>query len=187
MGWTSSDSWKSVSDVRKSIMGDYASGQMSATLLKMQRGLNRSRNQLWALEERGGVVTITVFLVSKEGGSFAMKSMGIEAHPYYYDCPESFLSKIDPPTNDMGEEWLAGARVFQEARKRTFDVGDKVMVYGKPYTVVGTADKKTQRWYLIEGEEAGIYRAKPEEMTLEGEPEKFGPSVMIVERQSVGV
>lgn len=69
---------------------------------------------LWILWEHTPIgndpyITARCCLISHSKGQTTYKEIDIDYHPYYYDCPQSWLVRIQPQ-GEMGMEWLAKAK-----------------------------------------------------------------------------
>lgn len=69
-------------------------------------------NTMYALHETGPVGTdgrsrkwIGIYLLQKHGDSWGYKDMSEDMHPYYYDCPVSYLDEADETDNVHANEW----------------------------------------------------------------------------------
>lgn len=79
-------------------------GRVFRTLRKCLRG-----NTMYALHESGPEDDTTkwigVYLLARHGGAWGYKDMDETVHPYYYDCPVSYLDEADEATTDGAKEW----------------------------------------------------------------------------------
>jgi hypothetical protein len=71
-------------------------------------------NTMYALHETGPVGEdgrsrkwIGVYLLQRDSrdGTWGYKDMAEEMHPYYYDCPVSYLDEADEPASEHAKEW----------------------------------------------------------------------------------
>jgi len=112
MGWTFPFN-ASRSDVVEDLTRDQktANGGVFRTLRKCFRG-----NTMYALHESGpeGETRkwIAVYLLQRDAssGDWGYKDMDESMHPYYFDCPVSYLDEADEPTSDGAREWRAEVR-----------------------------------------------------------------------------
>ena len=95
----------------------YESGHIFRTLRHCCKG-----NVLYALHESGqGGETrkwIGVYLMQKHDGRWGYKDMEESMHPYYYNCPVSYLDDADEPVNDSASKWREEVRRQAAERKR---------------------------------------------------------------------
>jgi hypothetical protein len=107
-----------------------ANGGVFRTLRKCFRG-----NTMYALHESGpeGETRkwIAVYLLQRSEGSWGYKDMDESMHPYYYDCPVSYLDEADEPTSDGAREWRA------EVRRLAAERASKKPKKGETWTLVG--------------------------------------------------
>ena len=84
MGWDSSSSWRSKSDV--------VADQLQNPSILAKKVV---KDGVWFLAPHyeSGVVCIGFLLIEKQGGSYYAKVLGECEHPYYFDCPKSYLAK----------------------------------------------------------------------------------------------
>lgn len=73
--------------------------------------------------------TATFHMMSSGGGMTYYKSMDIDCHPYYYSCPKSWLSLIQPQ-DPGGEEW--------KERAAAHHTGVVKITPGLPFVINGT-------------------------------------------------
>lgn len=111
MGWTSSNSWRTVNDVVR----EYTSPEAFVPGVKLVDFKLKAEGSgtfaLWLLVDidpaaghpASGLV-ILLDLISNEGGGLAVKQMDESMHPYYYTCPVSFLNRAPV----RSEAWRAG-------------------------------------------------------------------------------
>lgn len=99
---------------RRQVIDELTQGRVDGghefrTLRKCFRG-----NTMYALHESGplGETTkwIGVYLLQRQGGSWGYKDMCETLHPFYYDCPVSYLDEADEPMNDSAKEWRSIVR-----------------------------------------------------------------------------
>lgn len=105
-------------------------GEVFRTLQKCFRG-----NTMYALHESGQKGNlhkwIGIYLIQRGGPYWGYKAMSEDMHPYYYDCPVSFLDEADEPTTKAASEWRAIVRDL--AAKRVMKKPKK----GETWTLVG--------------------------------------------------
>jgi len=92
------------------------------TLRKCFRG-----NTMYALHESGERGNprkwLGIYLLQRHNGDWGYKDMSEDCHPYYYDCPVSYLDAADEPSTDNAREWRrlvreqAAVRASKKPRK----------------------------------------------------------------------
>jgi hypothetical protein len=106
-----------------------ANGGVFRTLRKCFRG-----NTMYALHETGpeGQTRkwIGIYLLQRSQGSWGYKDMSEDMHPYYYDCPVSYLDEADEPTSESAKEWRALVRQEAEARAAKKPKVGEIWTYG---------------------------------------------------------
>jgi hypothetical protein len=72
-------------------------------------------NHLWTIWERkeDGHKFIVLFLLARDRGNWGYKDMTESMHPYYYDCPLSFLDEVPVAS----EDWREGVINHHSAEK----------------------------------------------------------------------
>ena len=161
MGWTSG--YKSAAEIRREL-------NTVRTSVKVVRQTSTYYGRhFWTLYETAdGRRFIHLDLIEKAGNGWGYKGMSEEAHPFYYDCPSSLLAEAGETTSKDVLAWREKVRAFHERTTVTYNVGDRVMVYGKLYRVVGTI----KRSYQIESlENSRIYKCSAAKMAPSPEPE----------------
>lgn len=96
---------------------------MGASVFRTLRHCCRG-NVLYALHETvksDGASTkwIGVYLLQRDNrdGSWGYKDMDESMHPYYYNCPVSYLDQADEPFNESAKKWRAEVRRQAQERK----------------------------------------------------------------------
>jgi len=110
-------------------------------------------SDLWiVVETPSGQNMIVLYRIATRRGMTGYMGMPESSGPYYFTCPLSFLD-MAPETNP---EWRAKVRAHHARNegKKDIRVGSKVLVYGKPYTVVG----RIRRSLLVVNEAGRQYR-----------------------------
>ena len=74
---------------------------------------------MWILWEHRPIdkdpyVTARFVKIEHRKGETTYKQIDIDCHPYYYDCPSSWLTRIRP-RGEMGMEWLEKAKKHAHA------------------------------------------------------------------------
>lgn len=71
---------------------------------------------LLEVEDKGKkYITATFHKISTGKNMTYYKSIDIDAHPCYYNCPKSWLNQIQPQTS-YGEEWLETAKSVSQVK-----------------------------------------------------------------------
>ena len=126
MGWTGV--CMDMAMTKKMVLKDmeWSSEKGSSKVLAHANG----RGGLWILREivinekrdydefdvGGPYVTATFVKMEHKKGETFYKEMDIDVHPYNYDCPSSWLKRIQPQYT-MGKEWLEKAVKIADAMK----------------------------------------------------------------------
>ena len=74
-------------------------------------------NHLWTKEEYKADVSITLYLLAKDGNSWAYKGMGECAGPYY-DCPAKLFKGLTKPLNEYAERWRKEVLEYREKKAK---------------------------------------------------------------------
>lgn len=90
------------------------------------------RGGLWILREITHInkdphpnhvyITATFVKMDHRKGETTYKEINIDCHPYYYDCPKSWLTRIQPQ-GEMGMDWLAKAKDYANRMKMEIKAG----------------------------------------------------------------
>ena len=67
-------------------------------------------------------ITATFVKMDHRKGETTYKEINIDCHPYYYDCPKSWLTRIQPQ-GEMGMDWLAKAQDYANRMKMEIKAG----------------------------------------------------------------
>ena len=123
MGWTGV--YMDMASTKKMVLKDmeWSSEKGSSKVLAHANG----RGGLWILREiqinksneydgRDPYITATFVKMEHKKGETFYKEMDIDVHPYNYDCPSSWLKRIQPQYT-MGKEWLEKAVKIADAMK----------------------------------------------------------------------
>jgi hypothetical protein len=97
---------------------------------------------------------ITLHLMRKHQGCWAEKAVGEEMGPCHYSCPEKFFGMVECKGGYAAEfrEKCRAMRAAKKARsKQTFEVGEKVEIYGKDYTIL----RPFKRSFIVRSHEDG--------------------------------
>ena len=106
MGWDSCSNWTTKNDVVQSVLKD---GDVVEHTL---RG-----NTLWAIHKNmSGHIFIACHIMEKHGGCYSVKSMSVDMHPYFYDCPLKYLDVVACDGNASGMAWRAKVREIASAK-----------------------------------------------------------------------
>ncbi len=122
---------------RRELIDHLVSGNGIKTLKHCCKG-----NNLWAVHEyvRTGDTEPTRYVAlyllrgGKHGDMWGYKDMDESMHPYYYNCPLSYLDGLSEPTGSAAE-WRENVRKYHTRRSRKLYVGDMFRLYGLEYKV----------------------------------------------------
>lgn len=78
--------------------------------------------------------TATFIFMESAGGMTYYKEIDIDCAPYAYDCPKTWLTRIQPSGKD-GESWLEKAKAHHANQKKIVP-GLKIIYDGKVFEVV---------------------------------------------------
>lgn len=81
MGWTSSNKWKTKTDIINAIVNEHC----------RIRTFQLRGNELWTVQNVGNDSIIVLYLLEKEGKVWAYKDIDESMGPCYYKCPIEFL------------------------------------------------------------------------------------------------
>lgn len=133
MGWYGN--YESPSKVKEEILRELP--PESYTILKIA-STNYGRH-LWIAAENPKTTErfILFFLMNGSRGSYAYKPMDESMGPYEYDCPLALLNLVESsePVNEYAKNWRAKVRAFHAKKSRAFTAGQKVTIFGEPYTI----------------------------------------------------
>ena len=166
MGWDGQYSWRSPRDVRDTLNRDrQASGR---TKLVDQKSTQYGKH-LWSLFETQvdqdtpglglvpkGTRFITLDLIEKHGDCWMHKGIDEMSHPFHYDCPVSLLNKATAPLNEGARKFREGVLAQRAAMARTFEVGTRLSLYGKAYTV--TRKLPVNRGLIVTRDDGQVFR-----------------------------
>lgn len=87
----------------------------------------RGNGGMWILREirengKDPFVTATFVKMEHKKGETFYEKIDIDYHPYYYDCPQSWLTRIQAQ-GEMGMDWLAKAKDYANRMKMEIKVG----------------------------------------------------------------
>lgn len=104
MGWTFSPSWRTKEAVVAELLGDGYHKTIAHRLVG---------HSLWCVKEgpKDGRY-IALFLLQSSRHGWGYKDMDESCHPYYYNCPLSFLALRTCKTGKYAAEWLAKVYEF---------------------------------------------------------------------------
>lgn len=110
MGWTGV--YMDLASTKKMILKDmdFTGSSFTSKVLAHARG----NGGMWILREihengKDPFITATFVQMEHSKGETTYKEIDIDCHPYSYDCPQSWLARIQPQ-GDMGMEWLEKAK-----------------------------------------------------------------------------
>jgi hypothetical protein len=166
MGWDSSREWQSAQDVKAAMIRDFTGdgrrvlahgGQGKEFYLALE---NSETNQ------RG----IVLCLIERWEGEYGVKIIAETGHPYYYACPDKVLKAAGPPKYESSEaqkraeDWRAEVARQKARAKRKFNTGDKVIVNGRPHTIVNPTWTKT--FATVRDEQGGLWKTRIQNIEL---------------------
>jgi|ETNvirnome_2_300_1030623.scaffolds.fasta_scaffold16669_3 hypothetical protein len=175
MGWDAYYAWQTLGDVHRHIEGNYSEGYKVLAVRKTSYG----RHHWMVVETPEGERFIAFTLIRGKSGDYAKKDMSESCGPSYYDCPLSLFDLVPEPPNEWAKAWRENVRAHHEAKRRKFQPGDRVLSYGKLYTVHGKLGKG-KRSYTIIDDDGRRWRSTPERMTLVEPEPKAEPEPEIV-------
>ena len=99
---------------------------------------------------------ILVYRIEKHEDGYYYKPMSEGMNPFYYDCPLKLLALCPGSGTPYSQEWRDRVRILDARKKRTYQAGQQVQIYGKVYEVVG----QVKRSYTVKDLQTGkVYRA----------------------------
>lgn len=143
--------------------GENAGGGCFRTLRHCCKG-----NVLYALHESvkgdgSSLKWIGIYLLQRSDGSWGYKDMDESMHPYYYNCPVSYLDAADEPTSDSAKAWRdevrrqAAERAKQNAKRPK--VGERWSCHGANCKEIRIVEVKGRRIVARNlGAGGGLYR-----------------------------
>lgn len=130
MGWTFPFNASRSQVIDELTREQSSDGRVFRTHRKCFRG-----NTMYALHESGPEGDtrkwIGIYLLQRHRGDWGYKDMCEDMHPYYYDCPVSYLDEADEATTENAKEWRRLVR--EQAEKRASKKPKK----GETWTLVG--------------------------------------------------
>lgn len=111
--------------------------------------------------EKGGISFVITMLTQKNGGDWGCKEMSEDMGPTEARCPVRLLEVTSGLEGQGSADWRERVRDHNRAKAREFKPGDLVLIYGKPYTVLG----KVKRSYEVRRMDTSkVYKASPTKM-----------------------
>ena len=107
-------------------------------------------NHLWTLQEtehkgqRVVFVQLDLLRKDRETKQWGYKTLDSDSHPYYYDCPKSFLDKMTPPLTEGGREWMQKVVEFHARQNFSVQPGMRFQLDRDTTKVVEITCKLTQ-------------------------------------------
>jgi hypothetical protein len=101
-------------------------------------------------------------LLSKSDGEYGYKDMEESVHPYYYDCPLSFLNMVPEVTS---QAWRDKVRAFHAAKqakskkRAEIKVGDKIKLVNATIPEVTVVAKEKAK--ILGAYQGRVYRISP--------------------------
>ena len=116
---------------------------------------------MWILREihvigKDPFTTATFVKMSTAKGETTYKEMDIDCHPYFYDCPQSWLTRIQPQ-GKMGMEWLAKAKNHAHAMSIEIKPGLTFHYNGLDWTV---EHKYSSMYWTVRNSHLKLYKMK---------------------------
>jgi hypothetical protein len=93
---------------------------------------NVSGDEMWVIMINRDNTTLAVFLLQKDGNCWGFKNVSESEGPFYYDCPNSLISKVPCPDNQYAKEWRTRRLAYLAEKhatlsfKRQLQVGCRV-------------------------------------------------------------
>ena len=85
-------------------------------------------NEEWTEQER----YLFCNILKKDSNSWGYKSIDVQYHPYYYDCPLNMANMANYPASDMFNAWKTGVINYHKYNKiNPFNNGD-VLIFHNP-------------------------------------------------------
>lgn len=136
--------------------------------------------RLWSLwqrtvgEEVERYVVLHLLAADRKNNGYGYKDMDESMGPYHYDCPVTWLDLLTEPSNDYARTWREQVRA-QAAKDRehkrkveAMTPGQKILIYGKPYTYEYTI--RPGRYAVRKQENGRVYGATRSMITFEEAP-----------------
>lgn len=158
MGWTGV--YKSLADTKKMILDEmnFAGSKYRSEVLK-NATYGREfwiLRKLTVLETGLEFITATFVFISHNKGETTYKEIDIDTHPYYYNCPSSWLDLI-APQGDMGREWLETARNVLNRKNLEIVSGMKFNFNNAEYT---TVEKYSSHFWRVRRNDGMTFKIK---------------------------
>ena len=158
MGWTGIH--KSLPDTKNMILGEmnFTGNTIKSEVLKSAS----SGNQFWILRNIAILntgkqfTTATCILMSHKQGETTYKKMDIDCHPYYYNCPHSWLNQIEPQ-GQMCFDWINHAKKFHEIKN--IEIVPGMIVKQGNYTFT-TIEVYTSHFWLVSRNDGKLFKMK---------------------------
>lgn len=134
-------------------------------------------NNFWYLyKDQQGVTRIGLSLMQGGGRDRGMgwghKDMEERDHPYYYNCPISYLSKASP-AEGKAVEWRESVRKYHATKSRPWQVRDQILFSGRLYELMERAGPG-RGWYIRGVDAGGRYRISAQKLAT-AELQKVDP------------
>ena len=156
MGWDYAREWQSARDVKDSLLRDY---ENETTTVIASGGTG---NEFYlALERRETKERFVMCcLIEMYAGEWGVKTIHEAMHPFYYGCPDKVLKAAGPPNpaQERAVEWRAEVARQKARAKRKFNTGDRVIVNGRPHTIVNPTWTKT--FATVRDEQGGLWKTR---------------------------
>lgn len=114
-----------MASTKKMILKDMDFTGLTLTSKVLSHG--NGRGGMWILREihvigENPFTTATFVKMGHKDGETYYKEMDIDCHPYFYDCPQSWLARIQPQ-GQMGMDWLDKAQNYANMMKMEIKAG----------------------------------------------------------------
>lgn len=167
MGWSSG--WSSRSELVKYLREMVATGNPEKTHTILAERSTHYGKHLWMLVRidyvegsrwretypSGTVTMVFLFLLDRfKDGAWGYKDLQESMGPTEVDCPLDLIEKSTEHVS-YAPEWRERVREYHEARTRTYEVGDEVLIYGKRYRITAKPRPRRRKYRIVEINEAG--------------------------------
>jgi hypothetical protein len=157
MGWTFG--YSSLQEIAQEKIAAYSN--RDGFKLLGHAATNYGRHLWLAIETPKQAQVIVLYRMERRGGDWGYKDMDESMHPFYYDCPLSLLDLVPGDNSDGSLAWRMGVKEYHRRASQTFQPGERVTVYGKPYEVMA----QVKRSYQIKSLNTGkVYRCSARKM-----------------------
>jgi len=92
-------------------------GQVFETLRKSLRGSTLYTLHRSTTPEGETKKWIGVYLLRRSNGNWGYKPLSEHSHPYYFDCPLTYLKEADEAPTELAAQWREKVRAHHAAKK----------------------------------------------------------------------